>query len=351
MHSQGFEVVLLTGFLGSGKTTLLKTFLSSGDAADVGVVVNEIGEIDVDGAVLAQSAEKVPLALLSNGCICCAADGDLAGTIAMLQEERARRGLPPLCRVIVETSGAARPGPVLRGLQLLGPAVRTRCISTLDAINWRRAMRTREGRAQLAGASRIVVTKMECGDEPSVRRACDAARAANPLCELITESSPFERARLCFAEGARASGAEFYPPASLVHATFTGEISTAILRLQTAIGYDELAEWLDNAAGLFGERLYRLKGFVRVRDQPRRVLVQGVGTTFAQPTLFLGEGTQSFLVAIGEGLGLDELQSIEPHLDAEIIVGEKRGATPMGSSLTRTIETLDSIGHSSCNAA
>ena len=56
MLCETFEIQLLTGFLGSGKTTLLKTFIESLEAKDVGVVVNEIGEIDVDGAVLTQSA-------------------------------------------------------------------------------------------------------------------------------------------------------------------------------------------------------------------------------------------------------------------------------------------------------
>src|SRR6266702_381173 len=101
------ELLILTGFLGSGKTTLLSAYLRQPQVVDVAVIVNEIGEIDLDGAVLSATAAKVPMALLSNGCVCCAVGGDLPGTIAMLIEKRATQGLPPLLRIVLETTGLA----------------------------------------------------------------------------------------------------------------------------------------------------------------------------------------------------------------------------------------------------
>lgn len=338
MRSDGFEIQLLTGFLGSGKTTLLRSYLASEDALDVGVVVNEIGEIDVDGAVLAQSAEKVPLALLTNGCICCAADGDLAGTIAMLQEERARRGMPPLRRVIVETSGAARPGPVMRGLQLLGSLAKTTCVSTFDARDWRRAMQTREGRAQIAGAQRIVITKLDCATDEAANAANEAARTANPLAQLIATSSVQDRARVAFTDTGAASEASASSAApDYVHGAANKCIRTAVVKFAAPVAYEELTEWLENAAGLLGDRLYRTKGFVHVRDGGDHViLVQGVGTTFAQPTRFSGHGTQSFLVLIGEQLDVAELQGVEPALPSEIALGW-RVPPKLGRALHETL--------------
>ncbi len=52
------DFILLTGFLGSGKTTLLVDFLRHPEAADTAVIVNEAGEIDIDGAVIAADAGK-----------------------------------------------------------------------------------------------------------------------------------------------------------------------------------------------------------------------------------------------------------------------------------------------------
>lgn len=332
MFDEPFEIQLLTGFLGSGKTTLLKAFIQSHAAHDVGVVVNEMGEIDVDGAVLTQSAEKVPLALLSNGCICCAGDGDLAGTIAMMQEERARRGLAPLRRIIVETSGAARPGPVLRGLQLLGSKARTTCITALDARDWRRAFETPEGRAQLAGAQRVVLTKLDCVSHAQRQLALDAARAANPLAEIVVENLLPQRSQQAFLDAPVARTAGNAPAPESTQERRDRRIGSVVVRFKGAVAFDDLAEWLDNLAGLLGDRLFRVKGLVRVEGAEHRLLVQGVGTTFAQPVLFPSDGAESFLVVIGDELESSELQHVEPALSCAIALS-KRSSSPLGRPL------------------
>jgi G3E family GTPase len=74
-------VVLLTGFLGSGKTTLLKRILSesNSDAHSTAVIVNELGEIGLDqallGSVVRESNEQI--VVMPNGCICCSVAADL----------------------------------------------------------------------------------------------------------------------------------------------------------------------------------------------------------------------------------------------------------------------------------
>ena len=75
------DFVVLTGFLGSGKTTLLRDFLSGPESADTAVIVNEAGEIGLDGVILNEGGGETPIAMLSNGCICCQAGSDLAFTI------------------------------------------------------------------------------------------------------------------------------------------------------------------------------------------------------------------------------------------------------------------------------
>ncbi|MGH7211642.1 MAG: CobW family GTP-binding protein, partial [Acetobacteraceae bacterium] len=124
------DFVVLTGFLGSGKTTLLADFLGLPDSADTAVIVNEVGEIGLDGAILAETGD-VPIAMLSNGCICCALVGDLERTVGALLE--ARREGPPLARIILEPSGVSKPGPILRSLVGLAPLrMRIGVTATLD---------------------------------------------------------------------------------------------------------------------------------------------------------------------------------------------------------------------------
>ena len=78
------------------------------------VVVNEVGEIGLDNLVIAQATDNV--VLLDAGCLCCANTGALHETLADLNGRRARGEIPPFARVIIETSGAADPAPLVNVL-------------------------------------------------------------------------------------------------------------------------------------------------------------------------------------------------------------------------------------------
>ena len=80
----GPEFLVLTGFLGSGKTTLLRDFLTRPEAADTAIIVNEAGEIGLDGAILRESRRRCPDDDAANGCICCQLGSDLATTVEAL---------------------------------------------------------------------------------------------------------------------------------------------------------------------------------------------------------------------------------------------------------------------------
>ena len=132
---RSLDFVVLTGFLGSGKTTLLRDFLALPEAADTAVIVNEVGEIGLDGAILAEGTSGLPMAMLSNGCICCPLGSDLANTI----DAARRQPRLPLRRIVLETSGLSKPGPMLRSLAgLAALRLRVSVVATFDA----RAVRT-----------------------------------------------------------------------------------------------------------------------------------------------------------------------------------------------------------------
>jgi len=114
MTAEKTPVFLLTGFLGSGKTTLLNKALKDPTLANTAVVVNELGEIGLDNVMIAQATDNV--VLLDAGCLCCANTGALHETLADLDGRRARGEIPRFERVIIETSGAADPAPLLNVL-------------------------------------------------------------------------------------------------------------------------------------------------------------------------------------------------------------------------------------------
>ena len=105
----GPESVVLTGFLGTARRPCCATphVLNTSDTA---VIVNEVGEIGLDGAILRESGADAPMVMLSNGCICCQA----AVTAPHRPCASGRGNGGPIRsvapRIILETSGLSKPG-------------------------------------------------------------------------------------------------------------------------------------------------------------------------------------------------------------------------------------------------
>ncbi|MGH7047386.1 MAG: CobW family GTP-binding protein [Stellaceae bacterium] len=108
-------VAIVTGFLGSGKTTLVNHILAQPHALRIAVMVNEIGDIAIDGELIARTAAG--MIELANGCICCSINNDLLDAA-----NRVLQYQPPVDYLVVETSGVADPLPI--ALTFLRPELR-----------------------------------------------------------------------------------------------------------------------------------------------------------------------------------------------------------------------------------
>src|SRR5258708_6733005 len=108
---QTIPTTVLTGFLGSGKTTLLNRILTNPQAGRVAVVVNEFGEVGIDGQLVTPTAETI--IELNNGCVCCTVRGDLIAALGRLLGSRLL-----FDRVVTETGGPADPAPVIQSFVL-----------------------------------------------------------------------------------------------------------------------------------------------------------------------------------------------------------------------------------------
>jgi G3E family GTPase len=181
-------VTLLTGFLGSGKTTLLNALLRCPELAGTAVVVNEFGEVGIDHLLVERGVDNV--LLLAGGCLCCTVTTTLGDTLTELLGKEARGEVPAFVRVVVETTGLADPGPILR--QLWSDAFLRRqfpldgIVVTVDALHaLDQLARQREARRQVAVADRIVLTKVDLAGE-AARAEVEAVLAAiNPAAPVV----------------------------------------------------------------------------------------------------------------------------------------------------------------------
>ncbi len=104
-------VTILSGSLGAGKTTLLNHLLSTAGDRTLAVLVNDMGEVNVDAELVADGSELElddGVAELSNGCICCELQDDLETAVVSLARDRS------FDQLVVESSGISEPAPVAR---------------------------------------------------------------------------------------------------------------------------------------------------------------------------------------------------------------------------------------------
>lgn len=107
-------VLLLTGYLGSGKTTLLNRILTNNKGIRFAVIVNDIGEVNIDASLIQQggvvSQKDDSLVALQNGCICCTLQTDLINQLHDLAAQKAYD------YIVIEASGICEPAPIAQTL-------------------------------------------------------------------------------------------------------------------------------------------------------------------------------------------------------------------------------------------
>ena len=122
-------VTVITGFLGSGKTTLIRHLMQNPQGKRLAVIVNEFGDVGVDGEILKGCAipdcPEENIMELANGCICCTVADDFIPTIEALMALQPRPD-----HILIETSGLALPKPLLKAFDW--PDIRSRI--TVDGV-------------------------------------------------------------------------------------------------------------------------------------------------------------------------------------------------------------------------
>lgn len=120
---------IVTGFLGSGKTTLIRHVLANANGRRLAVIVNEFGDVGIDGEILKGCGDAACLeeniVELANGCLCCTVADEF---VPALDQILARE--PQIEHIVIETSGLALPKPLVQAFQW--PAIKSRV--TVDGV-------------------------------------------------------------------------------------------------------------------------------------------------------------------------------------------------------------------------
>lgn len=307
---QRLPVTLLTGFLGSGKTSLLNRWLRDDSLADAAVIVNELGEIGIDHALIASSNENT--IELSTGCLCCTISGDLVDTLRDLYVKRSAGEIRPFSRVIIETTGMADPGPVIQVLMSQPATTRYRLcgiVATIDAVHGQQTLDGHiESVKQIAVADHIVMTKADLVAKPSIdalsARMLQLAPTAT-LRQSTLESWPAPAQLLtqqAYFPSSSSAAVSLASRETTIAAPEEGEanryrryrraggsvhdarIESFVLYFEDSFEWEHLAAWLDALTIAHPNQLLRVKGIFAIEGRPLPLAVHAVQSLFHPPT-------------------------------------------------------------------
>ena len=135
MNTKEVPVLLLTGYLGSGKTTLLNKILANKKGIKFAVIVNDIGEVNIDAALIEKGGivgqKDDSLVSLQNGCICCTLKMDLVNQLKEIVD------MKRFDYIVIEASGICEPAPIAQticSIPSLGPEYIKNGVMRLDSI-------------------------------------------------------------------------------------------------------------------------------------------------------------------------------------------------------------------------
>ena len=266
-------VTIVTGFLGAGKTTLVNHLLTQCGDAYIGIIVNEFGEVGIDGELIV--ADDRPLIEITNGCVCCTVRKDLIAAVDQLLRSAGR----PIDRLIIETSGLADPAPVLQSFladaDLLQRVELESVVTVADAHHLLLHLDEELVREQIAFADVIVLNKVETADPPSLATLERELQRLNPVARRVRT----ERAQVPAAELLGTKRFSLPHVLSIEPDLLSGDdhdhehdasIGSCCVEVDEPLDATLFNRWINQLVLREGARLLRSKGVLNLRGEARQ---------------------------------------------------------------------------------
>ncbi|WP_025121872.1 MULTISPECIES: GTPase [unclassified Serratia (in: enterobacteria)] len=309
-------VTILTGFLGAGKTTLLRHILNEDHGYKIAVIENEFGEVPIDNALIGDRASRITT--LSNGCICCSKSNELADALLDLLDG-VDQGQLEFDRLIIECTGMADPGPITQTFfshEVIGQRFLLDGIITLvDAVHADQQLNQFTiSQAQVGYADRILLTKTDVAtDNEALIQRLQLMNARAPVYKVT--HGDIDLGVLFDIEGFVLNDQlNVAAPTPLFR-----RIPQAQNNIQSIVVYHDqplelmqISEVMEGLLLKFADNLLRYKGILSIKDEPRRLLFQGVQRLYNADwdrEWLPEEECKSTLVFIGIDLPEDEIRA------------------------------------------
>lgn len=276
------------------------------------MLINEIGEIAVDH-LLVRTAEETVVALES-GCLCCTVRGEFVVSLEQLLRARDNCRVTAFRQLVVETTGAADPVPMLQSV-LGHPYLSLRfaplsVVTVVDAVNGLSTLdRFEEARRQVALADGIYLSKGDLSPDTDalLGRIAEISPAARPVSDLSALRFPSSD-----AAGRLAAELARYPAdAAPVHAS---DVRSFTMTSEARLSPHAFALFMTLLRGVHGPNLLRLKGFVALSDDPERpVLLHGAQQVFHPPVrldAWPDDDRRTRLVIVGKAMSPADIEAI-----------------------------------------
>jgi G3E family GTPase len=279
-------VTVLTGFLGSGKTTLLNYILTQNHGKKIAVIENEFGEVGVDDELVDKKFFKnEEIIEMNNGCICCTVRGDLIKVLHNLLSKKEKFDY-----VIIETTGLADPAPVAQTFfvdeKIAEHYYLDAIITLVDALHFEQHLDEEKGegveneaREQIAFADKILLNKIDLVKADYIEHLKKRIRNINAAVEIIeTEQTVIDLDRILEIHCFDLKSVLEVEPGFLENLDHQHDetVSSVGLIIEGDLNKFKLDQWLDEILKTKGTDLFRYKGILSIKGDPRKYIFQGI---------------------------------------------------------------------------